>query len=45
MVETLVKGCFLGGSYVFINDTDYMLGAGTLMEHLIQVRVADVKKL
>ena len=45
MTETMLKGCFIGGSRVFIEETGFMLGAGELMEQLISVKKVELGKL
>lgn len=45
MTETILKGCFVGGDERFINETDYMLGAASIVELLIQAKEVKLKKL
>ena len=45
MIEHILKSCYLGGSRVFLEDTDYMLGAADLVNSLVQVKHVEVKNL
>ena len=45
MTEMLLKQCFVGGSNVFVDDTEYMLGCDGLIEKLVNVKMADVGEL
>lgn len=44
-LEHLFKSCFIDGSRAFIEKTDYMLGAASLAEKLVEVKQVEVKKL
>lgn len=45
MIEHILKSCYLGGSRMFLEDTDYMLGAADLVNSLVQVKHVEVKNL
>lgn len=45
MTETLMRQCFLGGSRIFIDDVEYMLGCDALIERLVNMKMAEVGEL
>ena len=45
MTETLMRQCFVGGSRVFIDDVEYMLGCDGLIEKLVNMKTAEVGEL
>ena len=45
MTETLMRQCFVGGSSVFIDDAEYMLGCDGLVDRLVSVKTAEVGEL
>ena len=45
MTEMLLKQCFVGGSRVFMDETEYMLGCDKLIEKLVSVKTAEVGEL
>ena len=45
MAESLLKSCFIGGSEVFLNDLEFLLGAAELMDQLMAVKKAELGKL
>jgi len=42
MSENVIKTCLVGGSPVFKEDTEYMLGAMKVLEELIKVKAVEV---
>lgn len=45
MTETLMRQCFVGGSRIFIDDVEYMLGCDALIERLVNMKMAEVGEL
>lgn len=45
MTETVLKQCYLGGSTVFYEEVEFMLGAAGLIEKLVVAKKAEVGEL
>ena len=45
MLEHILKSCHLGGSKIFYQNADYMLGAAGVVEQLVKVKQVEVKNL
>ena len=45
MQEHILKSCHLGGSKIFYQNADYMLGAAGVVEQLVKVKQVEVKNL
>jgi hypothetical protein len=43
--EYMLKECFIGGSEVIIQETDYLLGAMKIVDKLMEVKMMEVEKL
>ena len=45
MTEVMLKQCKIGGSDIFLDETDYMLGAVSVIEQLVTAKATEIKKL
>ncbi|HOU67777.1 MAG TPA: hypothetical protein PKW49_04215 [Paludibacteraceae bacterium] len=45
MLETVLKGCYVSGSRVFIDDVDYILGCAGIVDLLVSAKQVELKNL
>lgn len=44
-LETIFKSCCVGGSEIFLTDTEYLLGASELLNELVTAKKVELGKL